>query len=209
MKNSKTVIHTIRHGETTYNAEKRYAGTIDVPLNTRGIEDAISAARQMREIPYDIVVTSTLRRSMQTARYLCCEGSTTVQSALCNERNYGKMQGLTEEEVKHIEPKIEYIYAGDDYHSLNPPGGESFDELRRRALAFYGYLLENYRSKNVLVVSHGTFLQQFHGVLRGKDWLESLQASVRNLDCNTFYLGDEGLLNEQSIVLAGRMQNHW
>jgi len=119
------------------------------------------------------------------------------------------MQCLTEEEVKHIQPKIEYIYAGDDYHSLNPPGGESFEELRKRALEFLGYLLENYRYRNVLVVSHGTFLQQFHGVLRGQDWLKSLQASVRNLDCNTFHLGEEGLLKEQSIALAGRMQNHW
>jgi len=38
--NKITRITTIRHGQTAYNLEKRYAGSIDVPLNAKGIGDA-------------------------------------------------------------------------------------------------------------------------------------------------------------------------
>ncbi|MEO7045736.1 MAG: histidine phosphatase family protein, partial [Ferruginibacter sp.] len=42
--NKITRITSIRHGQTDYNLERRYAGSIDVPLNEKGIEDAKNAA---------------------------------------------------------------------------------------------------------------------------------------------------------------------
>ncbi len=204
-----TTIHTIRHGETAYNAARRYAGTIDVPLNDRGIRDAITASVRLRDMRFDAVVTSALSRSVQTARYLCGEGIRTVASALCNERNYGKMQGLTEGEVKCLRPKIEYIHVGDDDHSLNPPGGESFEELRRRSQLFFRFIMEHFRGASIIVVSHGTFLQQFHGLIRGRDWVESLAAGVLNLELNTFIIAGDRLLNETSTCLVEREQINW
>ena len=34
------ILYVVRHGETQYNVENRYAGKTDVPLNERGIEQA-------------------------------------------------------------------------------------------------------------------------------------------------------------------------
>ena len=207
--NDCTIVSTVRHGETEFNRQRRYAGTLDVPLNDTGIRDTISAARRMEGQRFDAVVTSTLMRAIQTARYLLGEDVETVQTDLCCERNYGGMQGLTEEEVRSMRPKIMYIYEGDDYHSLNPPGGESFEEVRQRAERFFDFILDNYRGKKVLVVSHYTFLQQLHGLMKGHDWIASLGESIGNLQCYTFHLEGNSLVRAEIMPLVDRKQSNW
>jgi len=131
--NKITRITTIRHGQTAYNVERRYAGSIDVPLNEKGIEDAKNASIRLLDYEFDVVVTSGLKRAIQTAELLVAERNLPiVQNALCNERDYGKMQGLNYIEVEEINPRILYFKLNNDFHSLNPPGGEDFPTLRKR-----------------------------------------------------------------------------
>jgi len=56
----KTIIHTVRHGHTSYNAEKRYAGTIDIPLSEKGVKDCQEASQKLAGYPFDVVVTSAM-----------------------------------------------------------------------------------------------------------------------------------------------------
>ncbi len=65
-----TTIHMIRHAHTSYNAEKRYAGTIDVPLSETGLHDASKAAAKLAGVTFTVVVSSTLKRSNETARII-------------------------------------------------------------------------------------------------------------------------------------------
>ena len=118
-----TTIYTVRHAHTEYNAQKRYAGAIDVPLSEEGIRGARQASAKLGEARFDVVITSTLRRAIQTAQLLVGEGVPTVQSELCNERNYGVFEGLTWPEVQKLEPPVLFIEVGNDLHSVNPPGG--------------------------------------------------------------------------------------
>lgn len=207
--NDNTIVSTIRHGETDFNRQRRYAGTLDVPLNGAGIRDTVDAASKMNGTRFDAVITSTLRRSIQTARYLFGKDIKTVQTHLCCERNYGGMQGMTEDEVKAMRPKIMYIHEGGDYHSINPPGGESFEELRQRAESFFDFVLDNYEGKKVLVVSHFTFLQQFHGLIKGRDWITSLGESIGNLQFYTFSLQGNRLIGEETVPLLAGKQSNW
>jgi broad specificity phosphatase PhoE len=68
--NKITRILTIRHGQTVYNLEKRYAGSIDIPLNEKGIEDAENASLKLKDYELDIVITSRLKRAIQTAELI-------------------------------------------------------------------------------------------------------------------------------------------
>ena len=114
------------------------------------------------------------------------------------------MQGLTYSEVERLKPEIRYLKIGGDFHSLNPPGGESFAALHGRAHRFFHYLYSNYRNVRVLVVAHEVFLQQFHGVLRGETWRESLRWAVHNLTLTTFVMGGQRLLSESRDDLFSR-----
>jgi broad specificity phosphatase PhoE len=84
--NKITRILTIRHGQTVYNLEKRYAGSIDIPLNEKGIEDAENAAIILKDYDFDIVITSKLKRAIQTAELLVAgRNIQVIQNKLCNE----------------------------------------------------------------------------------------------------------------------------
>ena len=59
------------------------------------------------------------------------------------------------------------------------------------------------------MVSHGVFLQQFHGLLRGKDWIESLETSVGNLELSTFQFEGKKVVSEERMHLAERRQSNF
>jgi len=200
--NKITRILTIRHGQTAYNVEKRYAGSIDIPLNEQGIEDAENAAIVLKDYELDIVITSKLKRAIQTGELLIAGRNIhIIHNKLCNERNYGKMQGLTYSEVEEIKPRIKYFKLNNDFHSLNPPDGETFPVLRRRAKLFSQFIFQNYIGSNILVVSSSAFMQQLHGIFRGTDCMESLRDEIHNLDCTTFTFNGTKLIEEMTVSL--------
>jgi broad specificity phosphatase PhoE len=200
--NKTTRILTIRHGQTVYNLEKRYAGSIDIPLNEKGIEDAENAAFILKDYELDIVITSKLKRAIQTAeRLIDGRNIHIIQNKLCNERNYGKMQGLNYLEVEEIKPRIKYFKLNNDFHSLNPPDGETFPALRRRAKLFSLFIFQNYIGSNILVVSSSAFMQQLHGIFRGTNCMESLRNEIHNLECTTFSFNGRKLIDEMTVSL--------
>jgi 2,3-bisphosphoglycerate-dependent phosphoglycerate mutase len=56
----------MRHGESTWNQLNLFTGWVDVPLSEKGIEEAIQAGKLIKDIPIDIIVTSTLVRAQMT-----------------------------------------------------------------------------------------------------------------------------------------------
>ena len=95
-----TTITTLRHAHTHYNAQRRYAGSRNVPLSEEGIHDALETADRLNRIKFDVIITSKQGRAVQTARILRMDSAPLVQSALCNERCFGVMEGLTWDEVQ-------------------------------------------------------------------------------------------------------------
>ena len=200
--NKITRITTIRHGQTAYNAEKRYAGTIDVPLSEKGIKDAENAAIRLMDYKFDIVITSKLKRAIQTAEHVVTgHNIQLIQNEFCNERNYGRMQGLNYIEVEEIKPRIQYLKLNNDFHSLNPPSGETFPALRKRARTFSEFIFQNYMGSDILVVSSSAFMQQLHGLYQGIDWIESLRNEIHNLACITFTFDNRKLIEEMPVNL--------
>lgn len=205
----RTTIHTMRHARTRYNAERRYAGTIDIDLSEEGRTDARQAAARLVEVELDVVVTSTLKRSLETARLLVGKNVPIVQSALCRERNFGIMEGLTWDEIQVLQPPIMLVRVGNDLHTVNPKGGEPFEAVWERARKFRQYLFRHYGGKSVLVISHGVFLQMFHGVLSGSNCIESLARFPANLELASFQFEGERLAREKRVELGGQEALRW
>lgn len=197
----KTVIHTIRHGHTLYNAEKRYAGSIDIPLSEKGVKDCQEASQKIINYPFDVVVTSKMKRALETAHLLVPNNPVTIQSALCNERKFGIMEGRTWDEVQKFDPPILMIDVGNDLHTVNPKDGEPFEDVWQRAKKFRNFLFKKYKGKNILVISHGVFLQMFHGVLKESNCIESLATLPSNLELSSFYFSGNRLAEERAVKL--------
>lgn len=205
----RTTIHTMRHARTQYNAERRYAGTIDVGLSEEGRADARQAAKKLARLELDVVVTSNLKRSIETARLLVGGTVPIVRSGLCRERNFGIMEGLTWDDIQQLRPPVLLIRVGNDLHTVNPSGGEPFEVVWDRARRFRQYLFRTYAGQNVLVISHGVFLQMFHGVLRKSNCIESLGQYPSNLELASFQFEGDCLTKERLVELGGREALHW
>ncbi|MBI0583771.1 MAG: histidine phosphatase family protein [Methanomassiliicoccus sp.] len=195
---------TIRHGETDFNKQNRYAGTIDVPLNDAGREDARQACGQIEGMNFELCLSSPFKRAVETAQVLTAGKLDVIPCDHARERHFGVLQGRTIADVESVRPPIHFIKVGSDYHSVDIPEGETFPALRNRAVRFHRHLLDNYLGRRVLIVSHGVFLQQFHGLLRGQDWIEALGFHVGNLELTIFQLEGEMVVSEERRHLTGR-----
>jgi len=206
---SGTKICTIRHASTEYNAQRRYAGTIDVPLSEKGLEEARIAAARMEKAHFDVVITSPLKRATQTARILASNGAPIVSNSLCRERKFGIMEGLTWEEIRNLQPPVLLIQVGYDLHTINPKGAEPFEEVWQRTKKFRDFLFRKYKGKQILVVSHGVFLQLFNGLLRGLNCIESLAFFPGNLELVQFHFRGERLIKETTTRLGREEIVNW
>ena len=95
----------LRHGESDWNRENRFTGWTDVDLSERGIGEARTAGRLLREggWRFDLAFTSVLRRAIRTLWLVLEEMELhwvpVEKSWRLNERHYGALQGLNKAET--------------------------------------------------------------------------------------------------------------
>ena len=134
----------VRHGRTVANAEGLLQGRVDNPLDKEGVRQARQIAAALG--PIDVVVSSPLRRALQTAEPL---GLPCRVDERWIELDYGEWD---EKPIGEI-TKEEWVRWRSD-PSFMPPGGESLEELDRTvALGCEALLLEAEES-NVAVFTH-------------------------------------------------------
>ena len=73
LKLSKLVL--VRHGQSQWNLENRFTGWVDVPLSKKGIEEAISAGKKLKDYEFDTMYVSHMLRAFQTLHYIIIESS--------------------------------------------------------------------------------------------------------------------------------------
>ena len=142
-----------------------------------------------------------MKRAIETAHLLVPGNPVIINSALCNERRFGVMEGHTWDEVVKFDPPVLMIDVGNDLHTVNPQNGEPFEDVWQRAKKFRNFLFKNYKGKNILVVSHGVFLQMFHGVLKGLNCIESLAVFPSNLQLVSFSFSGNRLTEAKAVQL--------
>ena len=94
-----------RHGQSTWNAENRFTGWVDVDLSEKGKEEAKKSGELIRKlnIRIDISYTSYLKRAIETLTIILKTLNLSIKfntSWKLNERNYGSLTGLNKEETK-------------------------------------------------------------------------------------------------------------
>ena len=103
----------LRHGQSTWNKENRFAGWTDIPLTDQGREEAKKAGKILRKkgFTFDIIFTSFLKRAIDTTNIVVKELGIKVpikKTWRLNERHYGALQGLNKAKttVKYGEEKV-------------------------------------------------------------------------------------------------------
>ncbi len=179
----------VRHGQSQWNLENRFTGWVDVPLSKKGIEEAISAGKKLRDIRFDTIYVSHMLRAIQTLHYILVEsndprtpiiyhhedkrihdwehheGDTSNEipvfmSTNLAERYYGNLQGLNKQKTRE-EYGDEQVHLWRRSYDVNPPGGESLKDTCERTIPYYKkYILKDLQNgKTVLVSAHGNSLR--------------------------------------------------
>ncbi|GAA4628669.1 bifunctional RNase H/acid phosphatase [Actinoallomurus vinaceus] len=145
----------LRHGETPFSGERRFAGTGDIPLTDTGLAQARAAGKALTGRGIDVIVTSPLKRTLQTAQEIAQVIDVPVRTEDdLRETDFGDWEGYTFAEVRERWPAELDAWLADP--SVAPPYGESFDATVKRVRTARDKLLVRYRKQTVLVVSHVT-----------------------------------------------------
>jgi broad specificity phosphatase PhoE len=162
-----TTIFLARHGESDWNAERRWQGHADRPLTDRGRAQAAELAARLEEIELEAVYSSDLRRASETAAVVArAHGLYVVELPALREVDVGSWSGLTREEAESRFPEeLETWLAGGRGWS----DGETYDEMARRVLAAVAHILAEHAGERVLVVSHGGPIRAIHASALGMD----------------------------------------
>lgn len=130
----------VRHGQTAWNAERRFLGKTDVPLDATGRSQADQLGTWLSPLPIRAVITSPLRRARDTGAAICLPRATTagVSDALI-EMDQGALEGRPWRVLPDDHPALLQAWIADPT-DVAMPDGESLGACRDRALAFVGSL---------------------------------------------------------------------
>lgn len=145
----------LRHGQTTWNAERRWQGWADAPLSPLGEQQALDAAAHLEGLGFTRVCSSDLSRARRTAELLAGAldiGGHVFVDAGIREHDVGVFQGRLTSELQAEYPDC----FGPDRSRRQPiPGGEDSTAFLERVLASLLGLVERFPTDELLVISHG------------------------------------------------------
>ncbi len=132
----------IRHAKTEFNYKRLFQGQLDINLSESGINETIEKSKNFPQ-DFDICFCSPLKRTKQTAEILVPYLKLNFDDRI-KERNMGDWQGtiITDERLEQLQNKAV------------PPNGEKETDIDKRVAEFLEMVNENYKDKNVLVVTH-------------------------------------------------------
>ncbi len=141
------MICIIRHGQTEMNQHHVLQGRSDHALNEAGIAQARRAAELLKDVSFDHVFTSPLKRAVQTARIVVPNVCPRIDDRLI-EMDYGPYEGT---DLHDLPPEI-LTFFSDFVHNPAPEGMEQLSSVVERAGAFLEEIRE--LGGNILISTH-------------------------------------------------------
>ena len=163
----------VRHGQTAWNAEQRYQGQIDIPLDDIGRRQAAAVGERLRHERIDIVYASDLARAHDTAAAIIAHHDLTIQPEIrLRELGFGVWEGLTRAEIAAQHAESWQAYQTDPHNTVID-GAEGMPRGLARVGAAMDDLLARHRDQpdvdTLLIVSHGGTLRLMVAHLLGLD----------------------------------------
>jgi len=129
----------IRHGLTEWNTSGKFQGHSDIPLSAQGQAQARALGKRLAKLgDIDLIYSSPLRRTVSTAQ-LALPGRELRLEPRLMELNFGQFEGKTMAENQRGAAWAQWM--AEPFYTPTP-GGESYAELRRRAVAWLNELSE-------------------------------------------------------------------
>ncbi len=153
----------LRHGRTAWNAERRFQGQADPPLDEVGRGQAYEVAALVAALQPDVLISSDAQRALQTATLIGhATGLSVGADARFRERSLGHWEGLTRDEVADQYPDEFADWIGG--RDVSRRGGETREQVAERALAAFHDLPE---VATAVIVTHSATAMALCSALLG------------------------------------------
>lgn len=167
---SEVKIFVVRHGLTKMNKLGLVNGEADDQLEPEGVKQAQELAKKLPEVKH--IFYSPLTRAKETAMIFSeASGFPAKEESALSEVKMGSLAGKSWDEMpngtvlKQAHRTVRYDY--------RPTGGESTDDVTQRLTRLFKHLTKNYRSGEVLLVTHGGIIRTMQFMERGQPKYET------------------------------------
>ncbi len=159
-------IYFVRHGQTETNLKMmngEVIGENDAPLNETGLKQAVETAENLKDVNFDVILSSPYKRAIQTAEVIAKDRKMpiTIKNNL-RERDGGNIDEKSWHEAFDFDKNLLF-------------DGESVNEFFERVYAVIDGIKEEYSDKNILVVSHGGVHHGFYAYFNNLSWKGNLR----------------------------------
>ncbi len=172
-------IYIVRHGEVWHNLMGVYDRNENDDLNETGIKQAESLREKIKDIDYDIVISSPMVRSVHTARIINVKNKEIILDDRLKERDPGALSGTPTYETDR-----------DEYWNYNSSMYKESENIKTFFEKVFSFLdeLRTKKYDSVLIVAHSGVSKAFSGYFEGiKDGM-FLKRGLKNCEMKEYKL---------------------
>ena len=151
-------IYLMRHGETKWNKRSKLQGQVDIPLAPKGIEQAEMTSEGLKDIPFDHIFSSPLKRAYKTAQVVRRDRPIEiVRDDRLKEMSFGTSEGKIIGKIMANPAMVRYQrFRLDPAHFRPAKYGEYFQDVLKRTDEFFQEEIVSLEGKaeNILIVAH-------------------------------------------------------
>lgn len=213
----KTRLIFVRHAEAEGNYIREFHGWTDSEITPKGHIQAKLAADKLKDFDIDILYSSSLKRTVQTAQYISeAKGLPIIRTDKLKEINGGDWEGKRWDELPGLWPE-EYDTWENKPHEHKMPNGETMKEFQKRLIEEVMYIINKNKGKNVCIVTHGTAIRSlmciFHGLelteMINVKWFDNTSITVIDYEDGKFSVVVEGDSSHLGSELSTLQNQEW
>lgn len=205
-------VYLIRHGETDYNVQGIVqGGGVDSDLNENGHKQGKAFFEAYKDIPFDKIYCSRLKRTQQTIQDFETLGYIFSQHEAINEFNWGDLEGMSPSpETRSYFHEITAAWQRGELDQ-GMPNGETPLIVWARCEPFFKELFSTHKDGNILVCTHGRTLRIILSQLLGYGLAEMHIFTHDNTGVNILEIDENGnitakLLNDLSHLHSEELE---
>lgn len=155
----KTRLIFVRHAEAEGNFNRVFHGWYDSKITDKGHKQASKVAERLANIPIDIIYSSSLTRTLQTAQYIAdIKQLPIIRTDKMKEINGGDWEDKAWDVLPTLFPNENYTWEHEP-HTHQMPNGENMTEFYERLINEVKSIIDQNCGKNICIVTHGTAIR--------------------------------------------------
>lgn len=207
----------VRHAEAEGNVNRVFHGWTDSEITEKGHVQARLVAERLKNMDIDVIYSSSLKRTLQTAAYIAkAKGLPVIRTDKLKEINGGEWENMPWDVLPKKWPE-EYDSWENKPHIHKMPRGESMKEFQNRIVEEFKYIINKNKGKNICVVTHGTAIRSlmcffYHCSLEEMinfPWYDNTSVTIIDCERGKFSIVTEGDTSHLSKDMKTLENQEW